>query len=132
MFTVSEEDYIRAIYELVDSHGATSSVKVANRLDVSKPSVNRAIQNLVERGYVEHEPYGPVYLTEAGEVEGAKLHKRFLSLRKFLTEILGVDEELAESEAHELEHAVSEETAQAFEDFVEAHEGDVEAEQKAE
>lgn len=128
MFTVSEEDYIRAIYELADSHRATSSVKVANKLNVSKPSVNRAIQNLVERGFVEHEPYGPVYLTEAGEIEGEKLHNRFLSLRSFLTEILGVDEESAESEAHELEHAVSEKTAQAFESFVQKWEANPEAE----
>lgn len=124
MFTVSEEDYIRAIYELADSHGATSSVKVANKLQVSKPSVNRAIQNLVEQGFVEHEPYGPVYLTKAGEAEGEKLHKRYLSLRKFLTEVLGVDAESAETEAHELEHAVSEKTAQAFERFVEEREAE--------
>lgn len=126
MFTVSEEDYVRAIYELADSHRATSSVKVANKLQVSKPSVNRAIQNLVDRGLVEHEPYGPVYLTSAGEVEGERLHKRYLSLRKFLTDILGVDDEAAESEAHELEHAVSEDTARAFEVFVEKQEAEQE------
>ena len=67
--TMANEDYLEAIYRIMTEGGmgageGVRSVDVAERLDVSKASVNKAISTLREAGYVEQTRYGRVMLTE--------------------------------------------------------------------
>ena len=57
----SSEDYLEAIHQLLKEEPHVHSVQVAQRLKVSKPSVNKAMGVLKEAGLVEQEPYGDVY-----------------------------------------------------------------------
>lgn len=110
--TSSEEDYLRTIYELDIERGAVRSVDVAKILNVSKPSVNKALSRLEEEGMVTRLPYSPVVLTEKGREKGEQLHQRYGAIRRFLIEQLEVPEERANEEAHGLEHALSADTVQ--------------------
>lgn len=113
--TMANEDYLECIVriELEDDAARDSgirSVEIAQRLDVSKASVNKAITSLKTQGMVEQAHYGKVRLTELGREIGAQVWRRHRMLRAFLTDELGVDFARADEEACLMEHALSDET----------------------
>ena len=57
-------------------------------------------------------------MTERGRVRGAELHERYELVKRFLRDVLGVQEETASEEAHGIEHAISDDTAVKFKDFL--------------
>ncbi|MGP1431073.1 MAG: metal-dependent transcriptional regulator [Treponema sp.] len=109
--SASQEDYLEVIYDL--SHGLEPirSIDIANCLGVSRASVNKRLCLLKDSGFVEHEPYGLVHLTESGLAVAKNVRQRHNTLYKFLTDILGVNDEVASKEACEMEHAISQDTA---------------------
>ena len=112
----SREDYLETIYELVEK-GAVARVKdIAAKLNVRKPSVTCAINDLKKHGLVEQEPYGYVTLTKLGIAEAKKVAKRHEILREFLL-LLGVPSDVAERDACAMEHLLSQETYDAVEKF---------------
>ncbi|MDE6614681.1 MAG: helix-turn-helix domain-containing protein, partial [Clostridia bacterium] len=62
----SGEDYLEAVLFIERKKGRVKSIDVANYLGVSRPSVNRALTNLQEMGYVSKPIYGEVTITEEG------------------------------------------------------------------
>ena len=107
------EDYLEAIYciSCEDAAGASvRSVDVAERLGVSKASVNKALSTLKEAGMVEQSRYGRVTLTPEGEKYAALVWRAHRALRTFLESDLGVEPETADSEACLMEHVLSAET----------------------
>ena len=58
--------YLRAIYEVSQTHLDISSRSIAEKLGVTKPSVVRVLNLLMERGMIVKEHYGKIYLTDRG------------------------------------------------------------------
>ena len=112
------EDYLEAILQVEAQNGRVRSVDVANRLKVSRPSVNKAIGNLREAGMVEQELYGDISLTQAGRERAKAVLYRHELIKRFLTEMLCVESEVAERDACKIEHTVSEQTMARLADFV--------------
>lgn len=112
--SMASEDYLESIYRIMDEQDAfdtgIKSVDVAEQLEVSKASVNKAIATLKEHGMVEQTRYGRVTLTEMGREYGKDVWHRHRTLRLFLTKGLGVDEQTADEEACLMEHALSADT----------------------
>ena len=113
--TMANEDYLECIVRIEaeePDQGADGirSVEIAQRLDVSKASVNKAIASLKSQGMVEQAHYGKVRLTEEGRSIGAAVWRRHRMLRAFLTDELGVEFNRADEEACKMEHALSEDT----------------------
>lgn len=107
--TPSIEDYLSTIYRLDKGQGVRS-VDVAKQLEVSKPSVNRALKTLTEMKLVRQVPYGDIFLTELGKETAIDLNKKYSILRGFLVHMLDVDPERAELEANQMEHGMSNDT----------------------
>ncbi len=112
---MANEDYLECIVRIEaeePNQGADGirSVEIAQRLDVSKASVNKAIASLKSQGMVEQAHYGKVRLTEEGRSIGAAVWRRHRMLRAFLTDELGVEFDRADEEACKMEHALSEDT----------------------
>lgn len=106
--SMSNEDYLEAIVMLGGTtKQAVRSVDVANRLGVSKASVNKAVNCLKENGYVEQPFYGGITLTASGQKYGRAIYKRHRYLTTFLAKELGIAPETAEREACLMEHAIS-------------------------
>lgn len=114
--TPAHEDYIEAIVELEEQQERSEirSVDIATMLDVSKASVNKALQVLREAGYIDQERYGRITLTDAGRAYGTEIWGRHQALRGFLVNDLGIDPEVANEEACMMEHAISEETMERW------------------
>jgi len=118
MLSSSLEDYIETIF-LLDNEGMVVRVKdIAEKLDVSLPSVNQALSVLKKKSLIEHEKYGYVELTDRGRRIGEKIYGRHKILLKFLTEILEVPREVAEDEACRIEHYIGAQTQQRLKDFI--------------
>ena len=58
--------YLLAIYEVSRTHLDISSRSIAEKLGVTKPSVVRVMNLLMERGMIVKEHYGKIYLTDRG------------------------------------------------------------------
>lgn len=111
--TVANEDYLECMVRIESEEGfdqGVRSVDIAQRLAVSKASVNKAVSALKAQGMVEQSHYGKVMLTEEGRKIGRAVWYRHRLLRTFLTQELGVDFEQADAEACMMEHALSEDT----------------------
>jgi len=107
--TQSLEDYVEMIFRLRRDGSIVKVSDIAAALDVTKPSVVRAIRELTKLGLVKHEPYRGVELTEKGRRVAKLVLNRHLLLRAFLVK-LGVGENTADRDACLMEHILSAET----------------------
>ena len=121
MFKMSSslEDYLEAIYILVQQDGEVRLTDIAEFLNVSRPSVNRAIGTLKNAGLVEHESYGQISLSPKGRVQADRVLKRHILIKRFLTETLGVDDGTAEQDACRMEHVMSRKTIDKLYQYIE-------------
>lgn len=117
--TTSSQDYLEAILLISERNGAVRSIDVATQMKVSRAGVNKALGVLRERGLIRQEKYGSVFLTEEGIRVANSVIQRHKTLRCFLTEVLGVRTETAEQDACRMEHAISLETLERLEKFME-------------
>lgn len=122
--SMASEDYLESIYRIMVDQDAFDSgirsVDVAEQLEVSKASVNKAVTTLKEHGMVEQTRYGRVMLTDLGKEYGKDIWHRHRTLRLFLTEQLGVDAATADEEACLMEHDLSADTMRRWCAYLEA------------
>ena len=118
MTTRNMEDYLEAIWNLQNRKGYVKAKDIAERLEVSRPSVSEMTKKLSENSYILYEKYGGIVFTEKGKKLAQEIKKRHTLLVEFLT-IVGVDEQNAQQDACKLEHDVSPETITCLLEFVE-------------
>ena len=105
----SGEDYLEAILVLHKKTGMVRSVDVARHMEVSKPSVCRAVATLRDGGFLTMDEDHFLHLTEVGRGVAEKIYERHC----FFTEQLiaaGVDPRTAEADACRIEHIISDES----------------------
>lgn len=119
----SAEDYLEMVYSLYLRNGTIRMTDIASELGVSKPSVNRAIKTLKGQGLVQQELYGEINLTEKGIRLAKNVLHRHKLIKHFLVDILGVSSEVADKEACHMEHYMSQDTINKFEDFINKYDG---------
>ena len=113
----SSEDYLEAMLVMRERHGYIRSVDIASELNVTKPSVSYATKRLRENGYITMDKDGLITLTETGLEKAKKIYARHTLLTQVLT-MLGVSKETADEDACKIEHAISDETFQALQNFM--------------
>jgi len=112
--SASLEDYLEAILQVERSSRVARVSEIADQLGVSRPSVTGALKLLAGRGLVTHARYGHVTLTEEGFRIALEVERRHLAIKDFLTGVLGIPEERAESTACKLEHVLEPDTLAYF------------------
>ena len=115
----SQEDYLEKILSIRKKNGTVRVTDLAAEMNISKPSVNKAVNNLKAQGLVNHERYGLLDLTFEGEQLAKEIERRHMILKKFLHKILEVDEETSEKEACLIEHCVSINTIEKLSKYLE-------------
>ena len=116
--TPSKGDYLKVLYDLSSMGDAIHSVDIARRMNISMPSVSRAMKELGEVGYVNKVKYGTIHLTEKGKHAACAIKKRNKLLLRFFTKVLNVDEKIAMQDACRIEHALSCETTGKLEQYL--------------
>lgn len=112
------EDYLETILLIQQDKGNVRIKDIADRLHYSMPSVSSAIKKLQEKGFVNHGRYNFVELTLYGIWVAEKIFERHTVLKNFLTEVLGLESEIAERDACLMEHVISQETFQELKNFM--------------
>lgn len=108
--TNSQEEYLKTIYILKNTKNEIRVTDIAEKLNITKASVNSAINNLKNEKLINYEPYGHIELTEHGTKEAIKIIEAYGIVRLFLTEILGVDKLSATEEAKRIKTILSDDT----------------------
>ena len=116
--TFRMEDYLEAIYELIDQKGYATSVDLAECLNVSQPSVTKMMRRLDRTELIDYEKYRGIRLTEKGIKLAKSIHERHGIVSEFLRKI-GVDENIANRDAEEIEHHIHPETLRKLQDLLE-------------
>lgn len=116
--TSSLEEYLKTMYLLNKKNGQIRVTDIANELNLTKSSVNRAIKILSEEKYINYETYGNITFTKIGEKKALEIIRRNEILKAFLVQVLEIDEKTAIKEAKNMKHAVSEETITKLEGYI--------------
>lgn len=116
--THSQEEYIKAIYILEKNNNKVRVTDIAKKLNITKPSVNKAIKLLKEMELLNYETYGDITLTEHGENLAKNVIKKHDILKMFLIEVLEIDEVQADEEAKSMKYAISEDTAKKLDKYI--------------
>jgi DtxR family Mn-dependent transcriptional regulator len=99
--------YLKALLRLCQLHPVGRVRDLAEELGVTPGTVSTALSRLQDLGLVEREHYGGALLTSSGQALAECVVRRFDILKTLLTEVFGIDESYAESDACLMEHAVS-------------------------
>ena len=118
MITESSEEYLKTMYILYKQNSKIRVTDIANKMNCSKPSVNKAVNNLKENGLINYESYGTIELTNEGENLAKKIINRYDIVYLFLNDVLNLDEENAKNEAEKMKFTISDETVNKLEKYV--------------
>ncbi len=102
----SGEDYLEAILVIRNRQGEVRSVDIAREMQVSKPSVSRAVGLLKDGGFIKIDEDGYITFTEAGSMIAESIYEKHIVLSDWLIN-LGVDKDTATDDACRIEHDIS-------------------------
>lgn len=107
--TTSEavQDYLKTIHQLGGADNLVSPAEIATILQVKAPSVTGMLKRLAEAGWIEYQSGSGARLTPAGLREARRVIRKHRLIELFLTQVLGLDWSEVDTEAEQLEHAVS-------------------------
>ncbi len=103
----SGENYLETILILRANGEAVRSIDIVRMMEVSKPSVSRAVGILRDGGFILIDAEGFITLTETGQEVAERIYERHRVLTDWLMD-LGVPEEVAAEDACKMEHDISE------------------------
>ncbi len=108
MFTLSEENYLKAIYhlELVANSGISTNA-IANQLETKASSVSDMIKKLSDKEVVIYKKYKGVTLTNLGKKVAANIVRKHRLWEVFLVEKLNFSWDEVHDVAEQLEHIKS-------------------------
>ena len=118
MITKSLEEYLKNMYILKKQNGNIRVTDIANKMNCTKPSVNKAINNLKSNNLVNYESYGTIQLTEEGENLAKKILEAYDIVYVFLKDVLNLNTEKAKLEAEKIKLATSDETLNKLAKYV--------------
>lgn len=105
----SIQDYLKTIYLLTRDGQPTSTVALADALDIRPASVTNMLQRLVETQpeLINYQKYQGVTLTPEGEKTALQIIRNHRLIEQFLYQVLEYPLEKLHPEAEKLEHVVS-------------------------
>jgi DtxR family Mn-dependent transcriptional regulator len=109
--SVSQEDYLKAIWEIVQEEQVPISARLAEDLGVTPPAVTAALKRMTRGGYLRVQRSGRIELSTKGKGIAQHLVLRHRLAEKLLTDVIGIEWSRAHEEAERLEHGISTEVA---------------------
>ena len=108
MFTLSEENYLKAIYHLeIDTDKGISTNAIAEQLATKASSVTDMIKKLSDKNVVIYKKYKGVKLTDLGKKTAANIVRKHRLWEVFLVEKLNFSWDEVHEVAEQLEHIKS-------------------------
>jgi len=106
------EEYCECIFELQEDDVDVIQARIAERLNVTRPSVSAMVKRLRDEGLIEMGE--TIRLSRDGLVLATRVVRRHRLAERFLTDILGLSWAEAHHEAGRWEHVISENVEEAM------------------
>ncbi|MCD9855403.1 metal-dependent transcriptional regulator [Epilithonimonas sp. JDS] len=104
MNSLTEENYLKALYHLVNENDEVSVNDLSRQLNIKMPSVNSMVKKFADKNWVKYESYKPIKLTESGKKEASLIVRKHRLTEMFLVEKMGFGWENVHEIAEQLEH----------------------------
>jgi DtxR family transcriptional regulator, iron-dependent repressor len=105
--SVSQEDYLKAVWEMLEEDQTPISARLAEELEVTPPAVTAALKRMTRDGMVRVDRSGRIDLTRKGRDTAERLALRHQLAEMLLTDVIGLSWAKAHDEAERLEHGIS-------------------------
>lgn len=116
--TPALKKYLKVILELHENNGEARVTEISRRLGVTKATVSQTVKKLIHYGFAEKDEHGAILLTNSGKAKAIEIKNRNLVIQGFLTEVLGVDQQISQKDACKMERLVSGETVKKLEGYL--------------
>ena len=117
--TLSEEDYIKAIYHLSQIDGKTVATNaIAEQMQTKPSSVTDMVKKLSEKSLVKYKKYQGVSLSEKGRLVALSIIRKHRLWEVFLVDKLNFSWDEVHEIAEELEHIQSEKLIDKLDAFL--------------
>lgn len=105
--TLTEENYLKALFHLVDHENKVTINELSKFLSVKMPSVNNMMKKFAEKNWVIYETYKPLVVTGTGRREAALVVRKHRLTEMFLVKKMNFGWENVHEIAEQLEHVHS-------------------------
>jgi DtxR family Mn-dependent transcriptional regulator len=104
MNSQTEENYIKALFNLANEKGEVSVNELSKSLDIKMPTVTSMMKKLAAKKLVHYESYKPVKLSEKGRREAGLIIRKHRLTEMFLVDKMGFGWEEVHEIAEQVEH----------------------------
>lgn len=119
MQSLTEENYLKAIYKLIEqTQGTISTNAIAERMSTRAASVTDMLKKLAEKKLIHYEKYHGVTLTSKGEKIAVSVIRKHRLWEMFLVEKLSFGWDEVHDVAEQLEHIRSEKLINEIDKFL--------------
>jgi DtxR family Mn-dependent transcriptional regulator len=117
MISRREEDYLEAIYNLINEKGYAKTTHIANAVDVKPASATEMLQILDSKGFITYRKYEGARLTDKGMKIAEAVKGRHDALLELLI-LLQIPYDIADSDACTMEHGLNPTTIVQVKKFI--------------
>ena len=121
--SVSMDDYLEQIWHLIEENGTAKATELAQRLDLSQPSVSTMLKRLDQEGWLINEKYRDPKFTKKGKTMAEAIVKRHKVLTNFLR-LFHLPENVIYNDVEGMEHYISLQTLTCVEALTKCLKGD--------
>ena len=107
MHSYTEENYLKALFNLANEKGEVSVNDLSKHLSIKMPTVNSMVKKFSEKKLVHYESYKPLRLTEKGKMEAGLIIRKHRLTEMFLVQKMGFGWEQVHEIAEQIEHLQS-------------------------
>ena len=112
MMPDSMEDFLKAVYAAAGDDWIQTG-KIAEKISVKAPNIYLIAGKLVQMGLIEgKQALEEIKLTRTGVRIACGVNYKYIMIKKFLADFLCVQDKIAEADAHNIEHVISDESLQ--------------------
>ena len=104
MASPTEENYLKALFNLANSEGEITLSELASRLQVSLPTANSMVKSLQKSHWLKYEKYKPLTLTPEGRLLAASIIRKHRLTEMFLVDVMKFGWEEVHEVAEQIEH----------------------------
>lgn len=104
MASPTEENYLKALFNLANSLGEITLSELASRLQVSLPTANSMVKSLQKSNWLKYEKYKPLILTPEGRLLAASIIRKHRLTEMFLVNVMKFGWEEVHEVAEQIEH----------------------------
>jgi DtxR family transcriptional regulator, Mn-dependent transcriptional regulator len=101
------EDYLQVLHYLMRDGCTVIAARLAERLNVSPPTVTATLQRMERDGLIEHGPRKEILFTREGRQAAEDIVRRHALAERLLTDLLKMPWHESHEEAHGVEHVMT-------------------------